>query len=216
LPEEATVAVPGVTVTLSGGITVTVAVADLVGSSTLAAVIRTVVVAVTLGEVNMPPPEIVPWVADHATRVCWVLLTVARNNCCFEAFIVAVVGLIETLTGGLTVTTAAADSAGSATLVAVTETVVSAFTVGAVNKPVLETDPSVADHVTARLSLPVTFAVNCWVSVEGTLAVVGVTYTWTGWLGVALAVFPAMPINTQNTGAKNLTMPIRRLNWSRL
>ena len=49
---EVTVAVPGVSVTLIGGITVTVAVADLVGSATLVAVTRTVVVAVTLGAVK--------------------------------------------------------------------------------------------------------------------------------------------------------------------
>jgi len=62
---------------------------------------------------------------------------------------VTVVGLIETLTGGLTVTTAVADFVGSATLVTVTETVVSTVTVGALNKPALEIDPCVVDHVTA-------------------------------------------------------------------
>lgn len=86
-------------------------------------------------------------------------------------------GLIETLTAGVTVTTAVADWVGSATLVAVTETIVSAFTVGAVNRPALESDPFVADHFTARSLVLVTFAVNCCFSVEGTLAVAGVTYT---------------------------------------
>jgi hypothetical protein len=102
------------------------------------------------------------------------LLTVAWNACCFDEFMVTVVGLIETLTGGLTVTTAVADFVGSATLVTVTLTVVSAFTMGAVNKPVLEIDPCVADHVTARSLLPVTFPVNCCVRLEETLAVLGV------------------------------------------
>lgn len=87
------------------------------------------------------------------------------------------VGLIEMLTGGATVTTAVAETVGSATLFAVTDTVVSALTVGAVNKPELEIDPRVADHVTARFVVLVTFAVNCCVSVEGILADVGVIYT---------------------------------------
>jgi hypothetical protein len=90
---------------------------------------------------------------------------------------VALVGLIDTLTAGVTVTVAVADSLESATLVAVTETVVSVVTLGAVNTPEPETDPLVADQVTERLLLPVTLAVNCWVKVEGTLAVEGVTYT---------------------------------------
>ena len=77
------------------------------------------------------------------------MLTVATNGCCFDEFMVTVVGLIETLTGGLTVTTAVADFVGSATLVTVTETVVSTVTVGALNKPALEIDPCVVDHVTA-------------------------------------------------------------------
>lgn len=68
--DAVTLALLGVTVTLIGGITVTIAVADFVGSSTLVALTRTVVVTVTFGEVNMPPPEIAPWVADHVTRVC--------------------------------------------------------------------------------------------------------------------------------------------------
>jgi hypothetical protein len=67
--DAVTVALLGVTVTVIGGITVAVAVADFVGSATLVAVIRTVVVAVTFGEVNIPP-EIVPCVTVHVTRVC--------------------------------------------------------------------------------------------------------------------------------------------------
>jgi hypothetical protein len=168
--------VPGASVTLIGGITVTVADADLVGSATLVAVTCTFVVAVTFGAVKQPP-EMVPCVAVHVTAVFDVLLMVAWNTCCFDAFMLAEVGLIETRTGGATVTTAVAETVGSATLVAVTDTVVSALTVGAVNKPTLEIDPRVTDHVTARFVVLVTLAVNCCVRVEGILADVGVIYT---------------------------------------
>src|SRR5580692_5205004 len=122
----------------------------------------------------MPPPEIVPAVAVHVTRVSLVLVTVASKTCCRDAFIVTVVGLMLTLTGGVTVTTAVADSLESAKLVAVTETVVSEVTLGAVNRPELEMEPCVAVHFTDRSVVPVTFAVNCWVSVAATVAVVGV------------------------------------------
>ena len=46
-----------------------VALADFVGSATLVAVMLTVVFCVTFGEVNMPPPEIIPAVAVHVTCV---------------------------------------------------------------------------------------------------------------------------------------------------
>jgi hypothetical protein len=106
-----------------------------------------------------------------------VLLTVAAKICSLEAFIVALAGLIVTLTGGVTVTTAVADLLASATLVAVTDTLVSEVTLGAVNRPELEIDPCVADHFTETSVVPVTFAVSCWFSVEATLAAVGVIYT---------------------------------------
>src|SRR6267154_6816400 len=184
--------------------TVTVATTDFVGSSTLVAVIRTDVVEVTAGAVNVPPTEIVPCVADHVTCVCWVLLTVATKSCCLDEFMATEVGLIERLTGGATVTMAIADWVGSARLFAVTETVVSTFTWGAVNMPVLEIEPCVADHVTARLVALTTFAVNCWVSPEGMIAVVGVTYTWICRVGVALTI----PVNRQNSARKNFTGPV--------
>jgi hypothetical protein len=159
--EEFTVAVPGVNVTASGGITITVALADLVGSFALVAVMYTVVLLVTLGEVNIPPPEIVPAVAIQVTLVSVVFVTVAWNGCCFDEFIETVVGLIVTLTAGVTVTVAVAEAVGSATLVAVTETVVSAVTLGPVNNPELDIEPCVADHFTDRSLELVTFAVNC-------------------------------------------------------
>jgi hypothetical protein len=104
-----------------------------------------------------------------------VLLTVASKTCCFDAFIITLVGLIVTLTGGVTVTTAVADLLVSARLVAVTDTVVSDVTLGAVNNPEPEMDPWVADHFTEPSVVPETLSVNCWVSVEATVAVVGLT-----------------------------------------
>jgi hypothetical protein len=82
-----------------------------------------------------------------------------------------------TLTGGVTVTVAVADLLASETLVAVTDTVVSEATLGAVNRPELEIDPCVADQSRETSVVPVTLAVNCWVSVDGTLVGAGVIYT---------------------------------------
>ena len=79
-----------------------------------------------------------------------------------------------------TVTVALAYLVGSATLVAVTVTVVFAVTVGALNSPVVLTVPAVADHVTAVLLVFVTWAENCWLPPETTVAVVGETETLTG------------------------------------
>jgi hypothetical protein len=66
----------------------------------------------------------------------------------------------ETLTGGSTVTTADADTFGSATLVALMDTVTVVLTVGAVNTPLLEIVPFEAVQVTPFLVLPVTVALN--------------------------------------------------------
>jgi hypothetical protein len=65
--EAVTLALLGVIITLICGITVTVAVADFAVSSTLVAVTFTIVVWLTLGEVNPPPPEIEPAVTLHFT-----------------------------------------------------------------------------------------------------------------------------------------------------
>jgi len=62
---------------------------------------------------------------------------------------------------GITVTVALADFVVSATLVALTVPMAFAATVGAVNKPVLETVPIVADQVTDMFVAFETFAVNC-------------------------------------------------------
>src|SRR6266480_7080783 len=72
-----------------------------------------------------------------------------------------------------TATEAAADLVASAALVAVTITVVLVLTAGAVKSPELESDPAVADQVTAVLVEPVTVAANCWVPAEPTEALAG-------------------------------------------
>jgi len=63
--------------------------------------------------------------------------------------------------GGLTTTLARALFVGSATLVAVTVALVELVTVGAVNKPLLEIEPALADQVTDVFELFVTDAENC-------------------------------------------------------
>ncbi len=84
-----------------------------------------------------------------------------------------------------TVTEAVAYFVGSATLVALTVTVVFVVTVGALNKPELLTVPAVADQVTAVLLLFVTWAENCWLPPDATVAVVGETETVTAAAEVA-------------------------------
>jgi hypothetical protein len=97
--------------------------------------------------------------------------------------------LIETDTGGgVTVTVALANLVESAALVAFTVTEVLEVTVGAVNRPELDTVPAVAVHVTEVLEEPVTVAVNCLVAPEATVADVGLTETLTGVTTVTLAV----------------------------
>ena len=67
---------------------------------------------------------------------------------------------------GLTLTLADAFLLGSATLVAVTVTLVSEATVGAVTTPVSETEPSLTLQMTALLLVPCTVALNCWLFPE--------------------------------------------------
>jgi len=74
---------------------------------------------------------------------------------------------------GLTDTAADALWVGAATLVAVTVTVVAALTEGAVNNPVSDTVPALADQVTAVWLVPLTLALNCCEPREITLAPVG-------------------------------------------
>jgi hypothetical protein len=67
----------------------------------------------------------------------------------------------------------------SAALVAVTVTLVLLVTAGAVNMPLLETLPDVADHVTAVLLVPCTAALNCWVPPDVRAVLPGETTTLT-------------------------------------
>ena len=74
------------------------------------------------------------------------------------------------------VTVAEAAFVGSATEIAVTAKLPPA--VGpAVNRPLLETVPPVAVHVTAVLALPVTLAINCRVCPGCNVVLVGETET---------------------------------------
>jgi hypothetical protein len=135
-----------------GGFTATVALDFLVVSAALVAVTVTLLVLLTLGAVNNPPVETAPDEADQVTAVLLVPWTVAENCCVFPEVKVVLVGEIETLMvepDGLTATVALAFFAVFALLVAVTVTLVLVVTVGAVNRPPLETVPADADHVTA-------------------------------------------------------------------
>ena len=77
----------------------------------------------------------------------------------------------------VTVTVACADFVVSATLVATTVAVVDELTLGAVNTPLLEIVPPLADHITPVFELLVTVAVNCSVPAELTLDETGETET---------------------------------------
>lgn len=168
---------PGVLETRIGGSTVRVAEADTLGSATLVAVTVVVFSLLTTGAVNTPLLEIVPWGADQVTPFLLLPVTVAWKCWVIPEFIFTVLGVIDTVTGGITDTVAVADLVGSATLVAVTETTVTLVTDGAVNKPLLEIVPLVVDQVTLVSLELVTVAVNCCVSAEKTLGFVGDTYT---------------------------------------
>ena len=76
--------VPGVTVTLSGGYSVTVAVAHLAASATLVArTVNVCCVATLAGAVYSPILDIVPTLglADHITSVFAAFDTVTENCC---------------------------------------------------------------------------------------------------------------------------------------
>jgi len=89
-----------------------------------------------------------------------VFLTVAENCWTSADGTLVLPGLFVTLIGGFTVTDTEVETFGSATLVAVTDTVVALVTVGAVNNPLLEIVPFPADQVTPFRVLPVTVALK--------------------------------------------------------
>ena len=104
--------------TATVAVTATVAEADLVESATLVAV--TVKVPLVVGAVYRPLVDTLPPVVDQVTPVVVDPLTVAVNCWLAPANNDAEVGVMDTATEALTVTTAEADLLVSATLVAVT------------------------------------------------------------------------------------------------
>jgi hypothetical protein len=161
----------------TAGFTTTVACACLVVSAALVAVTVILAEADTVGALNNPLLETEPAVADQFTAVLVVPCTVATNCFVLPDVRVELVGEIEMLTTGAaeTATVAVACTAVFAALVAVIVTVVLLVTLGAVNKPLLEMLPAVADQVTAVLLVPCTRAENCCVAPEATLTLVGDT-----------------------------------------
>ncbi len=145
------------------GVTETVALDFFVVSAALVAVTVTLVLPLTVGAVNIPPLDIEPAVADQVTAVLLVPCTVAANCLLFPAVKLTLFGETETLmpaATGLTVTVALAFFVVSAALVAVTVTAVLLDTLGAVNNPLLEIVPELADHVTAVFVVPCTVALK--------------------------------------------------------
>jgi hypothetical protein len=74
---------------------------------------------------------------------------------------------------GLTSTLAIAFFVLSAALVAMTVTLISLVTAGAVTTPVFDTEPALALQVTAVLLVPCTVALNCWRFPEAMRVAVG-------------------------------------------
>ena len=132
-------------------------------SAALVAVTVTAVLLLTAGAVNIPALEMLPAVADQVTVVLLVPCTVAANCCVLPEVRVELVGETVRLIGvaAVTETIALAFLVISAALVAVIVTLVLLLTLGAVNNPLLETVPALADHVTAVFVVPCTVAANC-------------------------------------------------------
>ena len=83
----------------TGAFTVTDAVADLLASAALTALMVTEVSVVTVGAVNSPELLMLPAVADHVTAVFDVFVTCAENCCVPLEDTVAIVGETVTLMG---------------------------------------------------------------------------------------------------------------------
>jgi hypothetical protein len=139
------------------------------------------VLLLTLGAVKVPVLEMAPAVVDHATAVFEVPVILALN--CWVSCETTVALLGETVIRGLglpedagvTLTVAVARTLPSVALVAVTITGVLLLTLGAVKVPLLEIAPAVVDHATTVFEVPVILALNCWVSCETTVVVLGET-----------------------------------------
>lgn len=139
------------------GFTVIFALALLVASAKLVAVIVTEVFELTDGAVNSPAFEMVPTDADQVTPVLLVPKTVAANCWPLPAVTVADEGdteILTVVTTGATFTIALALLLLSAVLVARTVTVVAVVTLGATKFPEVVMLPALADQVTAVLLVP--------------------------------------------------------------
>ena len=93
-------------------------------------------------------------------------------------------------------TVADAEALVLAWLVAVTVTPMLDVQVGAVKTPEVEIEPAVVDHVTAVFVVPETFAVNCCVPPEATVALVGETEMETSLGGVTVTVAEAVLVES--------------------
>lgn len=165
-------------------VTVTLADALALGEATLVAVTVTELLELTCGAVYKPAGEMEPPLAFQVTLVLEVLLTKAVNCCALPEETLTGFGLTETVTPGEEpaeiATVACPEAAGLATLVAVIVAVELEVTTGAVYRPLLVIEPTLACQVTAVLLVFVTRTENCWVFPEPTEATGGVTTTFTG------------------------------------
>lgn len=175
----ATCAVWGNRVIPTGRTTVTVAVADFVGSAADVAVTITCAgLGTSAGAIYRPLDEIVPQLIPEQPlpltfQVTLVLddpPTVALNCCVLPVTTFALPGETLMISEFRIVTIEVVDFVGSATEVAVTATCAGLGTAaGAVNKPLDEIEPQVAPkqpaplsvQVTAGFDVPVTVAENC-------------------------------------------------------
>lgn len=193
-----TCAVVGEIVTATGGMMVTVAVAEEVASATDVTFTVTCGGLGTLeGAVYSPVEVIFPHALPlhplpltlQVTLVLAVPVTVATKCACAPVVSVSVTGEIVTAIGGTSVTEAVLDFVGSAAAVAVTKTWAGFGTTnGAVYSPVEETAPQEAPlqpgpvtlQFTAVFVVPVTVALNCCVLLSVTCTLAGEMLTATG------------------------------------
>jgi hypothetical protein len=114
---------------------------------------------VTVGAVNSPLDDTVPLETVHVTAVLEVFVTEAWNCAVAPEFTSVLAGdTVTPTTAGTTEMLALADLVESATLVAVSTTLVFDVTVGAVKSPLEETLPDETVQVTAVSDVPVTDA----------------------------------------------------------
>jgi hypothetical protein len=153
-------------VVITNGLVVLVIVTAVLACAEAAATLLAVIVIEAelpvVGAVNKPAEEMVPALADQETAVLLVLLTAALNWSLPPAATDGSSGEIWTVTG-LTlvmVTGVLACAVVAATLLAVIVIDLGLPVVGAVNKPVEEIVPALADQLTAVLLVLLTAALN--------------------------------------------------------